>query len=85
MRHQHRGMTSDPALDPTDAAELLRLLQPVAQEVEDAVRHPPSVARDDWLGPAADACADLEHDLRGRLGAVLAELDHALDTVRRAL
>jgi hypothetical protein len=78
-------MTPDLALDPADAAVLLRLLQPVAQEVEEAVRHPPAVAPGDWLGPAADACAELERELRGRLGGVLAELDHALDAVRRAL
>jgi hypothetical protein len=78
-------MTPDRLLDPADAAELLRLLRPVAQEVEDAVRHPPAVAPGDWLGPAADACLELETELRGRLGAVLADLDHALDAVRRAL
>jgi hypothetical protein len=77
-------MTSDVALDPMGAADLLGLLQPARDEVEVAVLHPPAVARGDWLGPAADACGDLERELRGRLGTVLAELDHALGPVRRA-
>lgn len=84
LRHDRR-MTSIGALDPDAGAELLRLLGPLAHEVEAAVRHPPTVAAGDWSGPASRACEELEGELRGRLGAVLAELDVALDAARRSL
>lgn len=78
-------MISTGALDPAGAAELMRLLGPLVPDVEFAVRHPPAVAAGDWLGPASRACDEMQGEVRGRLGVVLAELDAVLDAVRRVL
>lgn len=79
-------MIPDPvgSLDDLGRAELLRLLVPVVDELALAVADPPTVAPGEWLGPAADACARLETELRMRLVAALGELDRVLAAVRSA-
>jgi hypothetical protein len=42
------------------------------------------VSDDDWLGPASRACEQLESEVRGRLTALLGELDRALAHVAGA-
>lgn len=80
-----RGMISTAALDPAGGAELMRLLGPLVPDLEDAARHPPAVAAEDWLGPASRACEEAQGEVRGRLGVVLAEIEAVLDAARRAL
>lgn len=75
---------SDGALDAAGRAELLRLLGPVAEQLQDALRDPPTVARGDWIGPASEACGRLETELRIRLLHAATALDEALATVRGA-
>jgi hypothetical protein len=79
-------MIPDPsgALDAEGRAELLRLLHPVAQELERAVLHPPHVAAGDWLGPASEACRASESEVRGRLVHALEEVDRVLARLRSA-
>lgn len=79
-------MVPDPAgtLDAAGCDELLRLLRPVLHDVTAAVVDPPAIARDDWLGPASEACAQLESELRRRLLHVMGELDRVLAVVVRA-
>jgi hypothetical protein len=63
--------------DPDARAELFRLLSPVVDDVAAAVVDPPRVASGDWLGPASQACDQLQSELRGRLTVLLGELDRA--------
>jgi len=74
-------MISAASADPS-GAEVIRLLAPVARELEAAVAHPPAVAAHDWIGPASDACRHGETELRVRLVAALGELDRVLATAR---
>ena len=75
---------SDGALDAAGRAELLRLLAPVADRLHDALRDPPTVSTDDWLGPASEACGRLETELRIRLLHAATALDEVLASVRGA-
>jgi hypothetical protein len=75
---------SDGPTDPAAAAELRRLLMPVAHDLATAIADPPAVAPHDWIGPASEACRQLETELRVRLVAAMAELDRVLATVRSA-
>ena len=77
-------MTPAPAgpLAEPDREELLRLLASLAHDMGSAVIDPPTVSRDDWLGPASEACRRLETELRGRLVQVLGELDRLFAALR---
>jgi hypothetical protein len=79
-------MISDPtgALDPVGRDQLSRLLAPVALELGTVIARPPTVDPEDWRGPAAGACAELEVELRGRLVEALGDLNRALAAVRSA-
>lgn len=75
---------TDAHLEPGSRSELLRLLTPLGEQLDAAVAHPPRVAAEDWIGPAAEACHQLETELRVRLGVALAEVDRLLALVRSA-
>jgi len=59
-------------------------LAPVAARLHDAVVHPP-IAPADWHGPASDAYAQLEAQLRARIRAAEASAAAALHSTRIAL